>query len=194
MGDYPVAWVFGFGCKRAISVCRPGRGAQFRREVALSTGRQAIARQSAERLWRAVDQNGQFIDFRLTARRDAKSARAFLKQAIGRVRLYRPVTICTDKAPGYRKVIQDLNHSYDPHFDSITHIDRKWRNNRIESDRAALKRLLETRPSFRSLRSAKATLMAIETIRTIKNGHIQNAQPGVRGEIDFVRNLFSEAA
>jgi IS6 family transposase len=68
------------------------------------------------------------------------------------------------------------------------------RNNRIESDHAALKRLLGTRQSFRSLRSAKATLMAIETIRTIKNGHIENRQPGVRGEIDFVRNLFRSTA
>ena len=145
-------------------------------------------------MWRAVDQAGQFIDFRLTARRDAKAAKAFLRQAIDGVRLYRPTSICTDKAPGYRKVIQDLNHRYDPHFDSIMHIDRKWLNNRIESDHAALKRLLGTRQSFRSLRSAKVTLMAIETIRTIKHGHISNKQPGVRGEIDFVRDLFGEAA
>ena len=73
-------------------------------------------------LWRAVDQRGQFIDFHLTVRRDAKAAKAFLKQAMGGVRLYRPVSICTDKAPGYRKVIQDLNHRYDPHFDSILHM------------------------------------------------------------------------
>ena len=145
-------------------------------------------------LWRAVDQKGQFVDFRLTARRDAKAAKAFLKQAMEGVRLYRPVSICTDKAPGYRKVIRDLNHRYYPHFDSILHIDRKWRNNRIESDHAALKRLLGTRQSFRSLRSAKATILAAETIRTIKNGHISNKAPGVRGEIDFVRNLFGEAA
>ena len=145
-------------------------------------------------LWRAVDQKGQFIDFRLTARRDAKAAKAFLKQAIDGVRLYRPVSICTDKAPGYRKVIQELNHLYDPHIDSILHIDRKWRNNRIESDHAAMKRLLGTRQSFRSLRSAKATLMAIEATRTIKNGHISNKATGVRGEIDFVRSLFCRAA
>ncbi len=134
-----------------------------------------------------------FVDFRLTARRDAKAARAFLKQAIEGVQLYRPVSICTDKAPGYRKVIRDLNHRYDPHFDSILHIDRKWRNNRIESNQAALKRLLGTRQSFRSLRSAKATILAVETIRTIKNGHISNKATSIRGEID-VRNLFGEAA
>ncbi|PZX10594.1 IS6 family transposase [Palleronia aestuarii] len=145
-------------------------------------------------LWRAVDHTGQFIDFRLTAKRDAKAARAFLKQAIEGVRLCRPVSICNDEAPGYRKVTRDLNHRYDSHIDSIVYIDRKWRNNRIESDHAALKRLLGTRQSFRLLRSAKATLMAVESIRTIKNVHVSNKLPGIRGEIDFVRNLFGGAA
>ncbi|WP_081536261.1 IS6 family transposase [Rhodovulum sp. P5] len=139
-------------------------------------------------LWRAVDQNGQFIGFRLAARRDAKAAKAVLKQAIEHVRLYRPVSICTDKAPGYRKVIEDLNHQLDPHFDS------KWRNNRIESDHAALKCLLGTRQSLRSMRTAKATLIWIETIRTIKKGQIAGKDEGVLGEIAIVRNLFGEAA
>ncbi|WP_299653823.1 DDE-type integrase/transposase/recombinase [uncultured Jannaschia sp.] len=58
--------------------------------------------------------------------------------------------------------------------------------NWIESDHAALKRLFGTRQSFRSSRSAKATLAAIETIRTIKNGHFSKKAPGVRSEIDFV--------
>ena len=73
-------------------------------------------------LWRAVDANGQMVDFRLTARRDAKAAKAFLNRAIERVRLHRPVTIVTDKAHSYRRVIREINHSYDPHFDSIRHI------------------------------------------------------------------------
>nr|WP_282129508.1 hypothetical protein [Roseobacter litoralis] len=34
------------------------------------------------------------VDFRLTTRRDAKAAKAFLNKAIERIRLYRPVTIC----------------------------------------------------------------------------------------------------
>ncbi len=84
------------------------------------------------------------IDFRLTARRNAKAAKAFLRKAIEKVRLHRPVTICTrsrdiagamhcramDKAPTCRKVIEDENRRYDPQFDSNTHIGKKWRNNR----------------------------------------------------------------
>lgn len=91
-------------------------------------------------LWRAIDANGQMVDFRLIARQDAKAANAFLKKAIERVRLHRPVTIVTDKAQAYRRVIREINHRYDPHFEGIRHIDRKWRNNLIESDHAAMKR------------------------------------------------------
>lgn len=142
-------------------------------------------------LGRAVDANRQMVDFRLTARRDAKAAKAFLNKAIERVRLHRPVTIVTDKAQAYRRVICEINHRYDPHFDSIRHIDRKWRNNLIESDHAAMKRLLGYRQSFRSLQSAKATLSGIETIRTIKHGHIHHKHPGVRGVIQFINQLFA---
>ncbi|WP_156121741.1 DDE-type integrase/transposase/recombinase, partial [Halocynthiibacter namhaensis] len=66
---------------------------------------------------------------------------------------------------------------------------KKWRNNRIESDHAALKRLLGYRQSFRSLRTAKATLQGIETIRTIKNQHIHYPRPSILGEMEFVKNL-----
>ncbi|MGD9865851.1 MAG: IS6 family transposase [Pseudodonghicola sp.] len=144
-------------------------------------------------LWRAVDANGEMVDFRLTARRDAKAAKAFLNKAIERVRLHRPDTICTDKDQTYRRVIREINYRYDPHFDGIRHIDRKWRNNRIESDHAAMKRLLGYQQSFRSLRTAKATLSGIETIRTSKRGHVHNKQPGIQGEIQFISQLFAAA-
>lgn len=115
-------------------------------------------------LWRAVDANGQMIDFSLTARRDAKAAKAFLNKAIECVRFHRPVTIITDKAPTYCRVIREINCRYAPHFDGIQHIEKKWRNNLVESDHAAMKRIRGYRQSFRSLRSAKATLCGLETI------------------------------
>ena len=40
--------------------------------------------------WRAADAHGQLMDFRMTARRDAKAAKVFLSKAIERVGLHRP--------------------------------------------------------------------------------------------------------
>ena len=57
-----------------------------------------------------------------------------------------------------------------------------------------MKRLLGYRQSFLSLRSAKVTLSGIETIRSIKRGHVCHKKPGVKGEIEFVRRLFESAA
>ena len=56
-----------------------------------------------------------------------------------------------------------------------------------------MKRLFGDRQSFRSLRTAKATLSGIETIRTIKRGHLHHKKPGVRGEIEFIAQLFGAA-
>ena len=58
---------------------------------------------------------------------------SFLNKATERVRLHRPVSICTDKAPTYRKVIRDINHRYDPYFDYITHIDKKTETTELKA-------------------------------------------------------------
>ncbi|WP_051371857.1 IS6 family transposase [Leisingera aquimarina] len=73
-------------------------------------------------LWRAVDQFDQLIDFRPTARRDAKAAGAFLHQARDTVRQYQPLTIITDRAHSYAKVIGGINDRLGP-VDMIRHID-----------------------------------------------------------------------
>ena len=127
-------------------------------------------------LWRAVDQRGQMIDFRLTARRNANAARAFLRQAREATRLYQPLSITMDKAHSYARVIGELNRGRGPD-EVIEHITRRRQNNIIESDHAALKRLTHPMRGFRSLRSAKATLRSVEAVRTIKKGQFDNLEP-----------------
>jgi IS6 family transposase len=144
-------------------------------------------------LWRAVDQRGQLVDFRLTARRDAKAARAFLKQACENARLYQLRSITTDKAHSYALVIGEMN-KFELPGEGILHINREWENNRIESDHSALKKLITPMRGFKSLSSAKATLRGIEAIRTIKRGNVHGKQPSVTDEIRFVEELFGLAA
>ena len=144
-------------------------------------------------LWRAVDQRGQLIDFRLTARRNLSAARAFLRRARDSARLYQPLSITTDKAWSYARVIGEMNRGRDPD-EMIEHITRRRHNNIIESDHAALKRLTNPMRGFRSLSSAKATLSGIEAVRTIKKHQYEAVEPGVAGEIKFLAQLFPAAA
>jgi IS6 family transposase len=140
-------------------------------------------------LWRIVDQKGQFVDFRLTARRDLKAAKAFLKQAQSNCGLYPPATIVTDKAPTYPAIIEAMeDHAY---FNQpVKHINTKWCNNRIESDHAALKRIVNPAKGFKTLRSAKATLLAIEAFRTIKRKHVFNPPETPAAEIRLLNECF----
>jgi len=140
-------------------------------------------------LWRVADQHGKVIDFRLTARRDAKAERALFRQARETVRIYGPVSITTDKAPTHARVIAEIN-AYSFPGDEIVHVDRKWRNNRIESDHAALKRIAGPGRRFQSLRTAKVTLKGIEAIHMIIRGHVCNPPTNVTGKIRLFAELF----
>jgi IS6 family transposase len=76
-------------------------------------------------LWRAIDTDGRLVDFRLTARRDAKATKSLLnKERWASSTAPSCLDLHGQKAPTYRKVIREINPYYD-HFDHITHIDRR---------------------------------------------------------------------
>lgn len=84
-------------------------------------------------LWRAVDQRGRLIDFRLTiagsryevsmrgAQRNANAARAVMRQASVTSRCYRPMTVITDKAHSCAKVIKEMNIGCGPDVCDLAH-------------------------------------------------------------------------
>lgn len=184
-------WVRKFGPglrKRAYKAHRSWRGLQWHvDETYLPVGGSWCY------LWRAVDQLGQLIDFRLTTRRDAKAARTFLRQAHKTAQRYQPLTIITDKAHSYAKVIGEINGRLGPDC-AIRHVTRKHLNKRIESDHAALKQRLRPMRGFHALAGAKAALVGIETFRTMRKGQFENCKPSIANEIQFVEALFKDAA
>jgi IS6 family transposase len=73
-------------------------------------------------------------------------------------------------------------------------VTRKHLNNRIESDHAALKRILRPMRGFRNLSSSKTTLKGIDTSRAIKKAELDSANKSVAHEIAFTTSLFQDAA
>ena len=128
-------------------------------------------------LWSTLNPFCQLIDFRLTSQRDAKTARAFLRLARDSVRSYQPLTIVTDKAHSYAKVIGEIKGRAGSE-NAIRNIDRRYLNNRNENDPAALEKRLRPMRRFRTLAGAKAALADIETFRPFEKDNSKTVKPG----------------
>ncbi len=116
-------------------------------------------------LYRAVDQEGQTIDFLLTAHRDKKAARRFFKKAIRQHGLPAKVTI--DKSGANTAAIEALKEETGH---AIEIRQNKYLNNLVEQDHRAVKRLVRPMLGFQSFRSARTTLQGIELMHMIKKG------------------------
>ena len=118
-------------------------------------------------LYRAVDKEGQTIDFLLTARRDKKAAQRFFKKAVGQHGLPEKVTI--DKSGANTAALEALQEETGQTIE-IRQI--KYLNNLVEQDHRAIKRIVRPMLGFKSFDSARCTLRGIELMHMIKNGQM----------------------
>lgn len=118
-------------------------------------------------LYRAVDQEGQTIDFLLTAHRDKKAALRFLKKAIRQHGLPDKVTI--DKSGANTAALDALQEETGAAIE-IRQI--KYLNNLVEQDHRAVKRIIRPMMGFHAFRSARVTLQGIELMHMIKKGQM----------------------
>ena len=141
-------------------------------------------------LYRAVDSSGDTIDFLLSARRDAASAKRFFQKALRSVGHPRPRVINVDGNPTYPKVIGELKRS-----GRLGRCCRcrpvRYLNNIVEQDHRAIKRRVRASQGFRSFRSATRTIQGIETVNMIRKGQVRwVAKNDIVGQIAFVAGLF----
>ncbi|MDQ1252128.1 MAG: transposase, family [Euryarchaeota archaeon] len=80
-------------------------------------------------LYRAVDSDGNTIDFMLCAKRNRKAAKRFLKKALGSKRNQIPRAITVDKNPAYPTAIHELKN------DRILPTGHRLRRNRHQLHR-----------------------------------------------------------
>src|SRR5262249_15517440 len=113
-------------------------------------------------LYRAVDKQGQTIDFLLTEHRDKEAALRFLKKAIRRNGL--PETITIDGSDANEAAIKSYSEAHG------TAIIRqvKYLNNIVEQDHRAVKRITRPMLGFKAFGAAQDTLVGIELMHMIR--------------------------
>jgi len=126
-------------------------------------------------LYRAVDKEGQTIDFLLTPNRDRDAAEAFLRKAIRNQGLLEKITI--DQSGSNTAAITHYNQT---HKTAIIMRHSKYLNNLVEQDHRAVKRLTRPMLGFKSFWAARCTIAGIEVMHAIRKGQLDSTQIGAR--------------
>ena len=124
-------------------------------------------------LYRAVDKQGNTVDFLLTKRRMKGSAQKFLNKAIGNNG--KPRLINIDKSGANTEAIRIINR-YSLTFKKIKTRRVKYLNNIVEQDHRTIKRRIAITTGFKEFESAQRTLAGIEIINIIRKDQLSNSK------------------
>ena len=145
-------------------------------------------------LYRAVDSEGNTLDFLLAAKRDAQAAKRFLRKALNAVHTQSPRVINVDKSAAYPKAIDELK-AKEELSEQMELRQNKYLNNIVEQDHRAIKRLVKPGMGFGSCNTAQRAIKGYEIMNMIRKGQIQGVIKGaVTDRVKFIAGIFEVAA
>ncbi len=145
-------------------------------------------------LYRAVDSDGNTLDFLLTAKRDAQAAKRFFRKALNAVHTQEPRVINVDKNAAYPKAIDELKEKEQLSAE-VQLRQNKCLNNRIEQDHRFIKRLVKPGMGFGSFNTARRTINGYEIINMLRKGQVKKVKKGaVKEQVKFIAEIFGVAA
>jgi len=145
-------------------------------------------------LYRAVDKNGQTLDWMLSIKRNKKAAKKFFKKILGNAHVSIPTIMNVDKNPAFPPAHQELIAEGDlPPTSKLRRV--KYLNNVVENDHKSVKFKSRYRQWYQSFATASATISGIETMRMIQKGQVKFLTMGdVRAQNKLINQLFGLAA
>ncbi|WP_434666880.1 IS6 family transposase [Paraburkholderia sp. A3BS-1L] len=121
-------------------------------------------------LYRAVDKDGNTIDFLLRAHRDKTAARRYFEKSMAQNGV--PETVTIDKSGANLAALEAINVDRDV---PIRIRQCKYLNNVVEQDHRAIKRRTRPMLAFKSFRCARILLAGIEVVHMIAKGQMKCA-------------------
>ncbi len=145
-------------------------------------------------LYRAVDSEGNTLDFFFSSTRDAHAAKEFLLKTFAAPHISEPRVINVDKNAAYPKAVAEL--SAEGSISASCELRQvKYLNNLIEQDHRFIKRLTKPGMGFFSFETAWRTLQGFEIMNMIRKGQVQGVEKGdVRGQVTLIAALFGIVA
>ena len=123
--------------------------------------------------YRAVDKQGNTIDFLLTGKRDKAAALRYFTKAIKRNG--KPGLVNIDKSGANKAGIKQFNEDNNKR---IKIRQCQYLNNIVEQDHRHIKRLTRPMLGFKNFHSAQSTLAGIEVVAMIKKGQMKKSISG----------------
>ncbi len=144
-------------------------------------------------LYRAVDSQGNTLEFFLSPTRDAKAAKQFFLKTLAASHTSKPRVINVDKNAAYPKAFAELKREERlPETCELRQV--KYLNNIVEQDHRFMKRLTKPGMGFFSFETAWRTLQGFEAMNMIRKGQLQGVARGdVKSQVTLVATLFGVA-
>jgi IS6 family transposase len=149
---------------------------------------------SCKYLYRAVDKEGQTIEFMLSAKRDASAAKRFFKKIMRADHRRLPFSISVDKNAAYPEAFtSSLDEKILPKDCQLRRV--KYLNNVIEQDHRFVKKKVRASQCFKRFHTAERTLEGIEAMNMMRKGQVKRLSGNdAQGQAKFVASLFGVAA
>ncbi|WP_347400940.1 IS6 family transposase [Bacillus thuringiensis] len=117
-------------------------------------------------LYRAIDSEGNTIDFYLSRKRDAKAAKCFLKKALASCHATKPRSITADGDKAYPVAIRELKEEKCIRHSMPLRV-KKYLNNIIEQDQRFIKKRIRNMIGVKSLQTATKMIAGIEAMHLL---------------------------